>query len=281
MSKSRVTKKNVTAKNLVPLDDSSSSDSEPKLIQPKVTLPQSTFDNKVVLAKALDKFSLVSKDFIEAVEFYKQITSDKVDETILKINTTEQDYNDMIAAKEKEYHKKEKELEEKYLNKEKELLEQYTNKKNEIKHELKNIKINTEQELKEFQLSACEEIINKNNYVLISSDDHDKQQSELDNLKKQLEDYKQTFDEKVEKKIESELLILQEKFKQDILTKGLNHKAEIAELIAQNKQQLKEIEFLNKQIENLTNEVSEQRNLTKEIAKASSKAQIMQSFNKE
>jgi dynactin complex subunit len=65
------------------------------------------------------------------------------------------------------------------------------------------------------------------------------------------------------------------------VTKDLNHKAETAELIAQNKQQLKEIEFLNKLIANLTNEVSEQRNLTKEIAKASSKAQINQSFTKD
>ena len=103
----------------------------------------------------------------------------------------------------------------------------------------------------------------------------------MKNVKDKLEEFEKSFNDKLVKKIELEKLILQDKLKQDSMTKDLNHKAEIAELIAQNKQQLKEIEFLNKLIVNLTNEVSEQRNLTKEIAKASSKAKINQSFNKD
>jgi hypothetical protein len=263
----------------------------------------SDFDNKKALAKAINNMSGISKDFMSSIEAWKEITSDKIGQIINDIETKTNEYNELIVKKEKEYDEKEKiliekyksqdkELDEKYKNKEKELDEKYKTKKQEIHQQFKieakeleqqskNSKIETEQQLKEFQINACNEIAIKNDYKLVSLNEYEKMQQELKNTKDKLEEFEKSFNDKLIEKIELEKIILHEKLKQDFVTKDLNHKAETAELIAQNKQQLKEIEFLNKLIANLTNEVSEQRNLTKEIAKASSKAQINQSFTKD
>ena len=73
-------------------------------------------------------------------------------------------------------------------------------------------------------------------------------------------------------KIELEKTKLEDIFKQDKLTLQLTHKAEIAELIAQNKQHIREIEILNSTISNMKSEIAEQRNLTKEVAQAQANA---------
>lgn len=260
-------------------------------------------DTKKNLTKAINNISNISKDFISSIETWKELTSEKINQIISDIDSKTLEYNELIIKKEKEYDDKEKNLIEKYKNKEKELDEKYKNKEKdfdekyktkkqevqqqfkieakELEQQAKNSKIETEQQLREFQINACNEIAIKNEYKLISLNEYEKNQQELKNVKDKLEEFEKSFNDKLVEKIELEKLILQDKLKQDSMTKDLNHKAEIAELIAQNKQQLKEIEFLNKLIVNLTNEVSEQRNLTKEIAKASSKAQINQSFNKD
>ena len=187
---------------------------------------------------------------------------------------------------------KEKELDEKYTNKDKELDEKYKNKKKdlqqehkryctEIEQDCKNKQIETAQQLKEYQIEACEKIASENNYNLIAIKDYEKILSERDFSLEKLAEYELSSANLIKEKIEMEKITLQEKLKQDTIMIDLNHKAEIADLKAQTKQQLKEIEFLNKLIMNLTNEVSEQRNLTKEIAIASSKSQITQSFTKD
>lgn len=260
-------------------------------------------DNKIILSKALIGLTDISKKFISSIDTWKEITTDKINQINTDIELKTKEYNDLIEKKEKEFDIKEKELLEKYKNKEKDLDEKYKNKEKEfdekyrlkkqevqqqfkietkeLEQQTKNNKIETEQQLKVFQINACAEIAAKNDYKLVSLNDYEKHQQELKNIKDKFEDLEKSFNDKLIEKIESEKIILQEKLKQDSMTKDLNHKAEIAELIAQNKQQIKEIEFLNKLIINLTNEVSEQRNLTKEIAKASAKAQINQSFGKD
>jgi 1-aminocyclopropane-1-carboxylate deaminase/D-cysteine desulfhydrase-like pyridoxal-dependent ACC family enzyme len=65
---------------------------------------------------------------------------------------------------------------------------------------------------------------------------------------------------------------------QALLNKELGHKAHIAGLTAQVEQQVREISVLRETIANLKHEIAEQRSLTKEVAVASSKSQIQQSF---
>lgn len=66
----------------------------------------------------------------------------------------------------------------------------------------------------------------------------------------------------------------------EIKTMELTHKANNAQLVAQVEQQKKEISVLNSTIENLKNEIKEQRELTKQVAMASSKSQITQTIGK-
>ena len=111
--------------------------------------------------------------------------------------------------------------------------------------------------------------------------EYEKTISECEELKAKNGELESTMESKITEKVEIEKQLLQEKATQNNLTFTLNHKAEIAELTAQNRQQIKEIDMLNKLIVNLTKEVSEQRLLTKEIAIASSKPQIKQSLSKD
>lgn len=296
---SKQVKKSVNRTN-VELSESSSEESEVETVPIKkavksVKTPTSEspeINDRVVIAKALNNYSNVSKEFTKALETWNQITTERVNEIIINIevkkneydeliNKKAKEYNDLMEQREKEYTKKESELEDKYKNKKQDLEQDYKMKSIEMEQQIKNTKIETEQKIKEFQIIACEEIATKNNYVLVSQNDYEKLQAELQSMKEKISEIESNFNDKLVEKIELEKNVLQDKLKQDTIAIDLNHKAEIAELNAQTKQQIKEIEFLNKLIVNLTNEVSEQRNLTKEIAKASSKAQITQSFNKD
>ena len=257
--------------------DSDSSDSQKKnnKIRPMVK------DDKFNIAKALNKFSLISKEFQEFADGWKEITTERIEEIMITIESKNKEYENLIKNKEEEFKNKNKILEEEYKDKNKILEEKYREKNIDLEHEFKNFSMENKLKFREDEMKTCEEISKKNNYKLMLLNDYEKIFSELEITKEKLAELETTFNNKLIEKIESEKQIVHEKIKHDIDTKVLNHKAEIAEIMAENKQQLKEIEFLNKLIINLTNEVSEQRTLTKEIAQASSKAQIKQSFQKD
>jgi hypothetical protein len=313
----------------IELSDSESDESDEDVIQPKsmtrfvtskhdiissVKDTRSGTTDRIVLSKALNDFTSISESFCDAVDKWKEITSDRISDIVGNIESKKIEYSELIENKEKEYKNKEKDVEDKYKNKKIDLQQEYKilnieldqlfknkhieleqefknkqidieqrfkNKQIDIEQQNKNKQIETEQQLREFQIVACEKIANNNDYMLITKKDYEKTQSDLEILKDNLSDIEGNIEDRINKMIEIEKASLQEKLKQDNLTKDLNHKAEIADLIAQNKQQVKEIEFMNRINDNLTNEVSEQRNLTKEIAKASSKSQITQSFTKD
>lgn len=191
---------------------------------------------------------------------------------------------DIIKLKEIEYKIMEK-------NREYEELEIRMNKYIELKtEEMKN-------KNKEMEIEKCMEVARKNNYMMIINQEYEKKNRELEILKEKNEELEIKFEEKLEEKIEMEKERIQtmnkqyeekinnEKEKlvnlqqQEIITKELKHKAEIAELIAQNRQQTREIEFLNQSIVNLKNEISEQRTLTKEVAQAQANAQAQMTHN--
>jgi len=249
-------------------------------------------NDRIKFTKSLNKIAQIEKDFHKAVESFGKISNGHIIEIIENIETKTKEYEILIELKDKLYKNKEKELDEKYTNKDKELDEKYKNKKKDLQQEhkrycteldqdYKNKQIETVQQLKEYQIEACEKIASENNYNLIAIKDYEKILSERDSSLEKLAEYELSSANLIKEKIEMEKLNIQEKLKQDTIVINLNHKAEIADSKAQINQQLKEIEFLNKLILNLTNEVSEQRNLTKEIAIASSKSQITQSFTKD
>jgi hypothetical protein len=119
---------------------------------------------------------------------------------------------------------------------------------------------------------AFEEFGKKYNYQLVLIDEYEKKENEISTLQDKNEELNLKMEEKVDEKVELAKTKLEDSFKQEKLTLELTHKAETAELIAQNKQHIREIEILNSTISNMKSEIAEQRNLTKEVAQAQANA---------
>ena len=147
-----------------------------------------------------------------------------------------------------------------------------------LENDFNNNKLDTTQKLREFQLDACGEFANKYEHVVIKEEEYAKMSDTIDSLTTQLTSLQEKKEEELDSAIKKEQQLHHIKLKQELNTLELNHKVITAELIAQTNQQKREVEMLNNTIENLKHEIAEQRNLTKEIAKASSKSQITQSF---
>ena len=104
-----------------------------------------------------------------------------------------------------------------------------------------------------------------------------------DNVQKSLQDYtelKKNFDKQCAQIKEEEKNKYQDKLNMDIRTIDLTHQLNNAQIAAQLEQQKKEILVLNNTIESLKSELKEQRELTKQVAQASSKSQINQTIGK-
>jgi hypothetical protein len=249
-----------------------------KLVEEVKELTQGTLNDTITLANKTEK-EYIEKG-VQLKKEYDNKTEQLDKEYVNKTEQTEKEYVNKTEQLDKEFKTLNDELTETFKNKNTELLQQFKHNKKDLEQQFKNEKIDTEQQLRQYKLEACEKIATENDYKLIPLKEYEKNQSELDELKETHAELQSNTEDKIKEKIEIERQSLQEKLAHHNTTIELNHKAEIAELTAQNRQQIKEIEMLNKLIINLTNEVSEQRLLTKEIAIASSKPQINQSLTK-
>ena len=195
--------------------------------------------DRVILAKAIENFSSVYEKLNSALTELKGVTTEKINEYSLMIETKKQDYNDLNERLDREFKSKQSDLQNK---------------------------------LKDINMLAFEEFAKKYNYQLVLIDDYEKKETEISTLQDKNEELNLKMEEKVEEKVELAKTKLEDSFKQEKLTLQLTHKAETADLIAQNKQHLREIEILNSTIINMKSEIAEQRNLTKEVAQAQANA---------
>jgi len=195
--------------------------------------------DRVILAKAIENFSSVYEKLNLALTELKGVTTDKINEYALMIETKKQDYTDLSEGLDREFKLKQSDLQTK---------------------------------LKEINMIAFEEFGKKYNYQLVLIDEYEKKENEISTLQDKNEELNLKMEEKVDEKVELAKTKLEDSFKQEKLTLELTHKAETAELIAQNKQHIREIEILNSTILNMKSEIAEQRNLTKEVAQAQANA---------
>ena len=133
--------------------------------------------------------------------------------------------------------------------------------------------IETDQFLKEYKYKGAIEILQEEGEVSIKSDRLDKMKEEIDLLRdghtEELEKIKKDERGKAKSALE------------DALSRAeLKHQAEIANLSAEANQQKKEIKTLQDTIDNLKNELAEQRKLTKDVAQAGRAAPITQNLAK-
>jgi hypothetical protein len=293
----------VTKKKTIQQDDNSDSeyDSTDELVTSELKTHNSKKSNSLKVEiihdeninETLKSLGPYIAPLVKTVESLKELLSGKLDEMVTNYNKKQKEYIELIEQKEKEYKNKTEQLEKEFKDKDvelnevfktknTELLQKYKYDKIDLEQKIKNEKIEAEQEIRKYKLEACEKISSDNDYKLVPLKEYENMDSECKELKERNGELESNMQDKIKERIEIEKQIFDDKEKQSNLTNELNHKAEIAELTAQNKQQIKEIEMLNKIIVNLTNEVSEQRILTKEIAIATSyKPQITQSASKD
>jgi hypothetical protein len=204
--------------------------------------------DRLQLAQAINNITLSGNTFVKAVESLSAFSQERLSELDMQIDSKKREYEQMNSH---------------------------------LENEFKNNQIETKQRLNEFKIKACEELVKDYNMQVIKNEDLYKLKSDLTVLQKELSEVNKSFDDKLRNDVEKEKQFYTSKLQQETSTLTLNHKAQIAELSAQCAQQKKEIEMLNRTIENLKHEVAEQRTLTKEVAIASSKAQITQQIGRE
>lgn len=272
-------------------------------VKPKMAVTTSSGDNtRIKLANAIYNLTIKGDELMNAMKGF-----DSFRESIIKLDieteTKKQEYDDylskleqthknkmkelLIEFEEKEkalhakFHTLNKDLEEKFYDQNKKLENEYKDRSMTIQNDLKNLQISSSQKIAEFKIKACEEFAKENNKILIAKEDHahiiktnEKLLTDYDSLMAKYESECKELRLDEQKKYTAQL-------KNEMSIFELKSKAENSEIKAQVEQQKREIEMLNRVIENLKTELAEQRTLTKEVAQASSKSQITQKFGKD
>ena len=115
---------------------------------------------------------------------------------------------------------------------------------------------------------------------ILKQDEYTLQVETIARVNRELEELKKKFESNCNVIRQEEKTKFETEIKRQYASQEQIYKTSTAEIKAQHTQQLKQIETLNETIQTLKHEIAEQRLLTKEIAQASAKSQISQSFGK-
>lgn len=210
-------------------------------VQPPVAIKASTGDtDRLQLAASINNLVLRGEQFTSAIESLNQFTKERLVQLDIQISSKKQEFTELSHQLENEY---------------------------------KNLQIKLKQELDEFKISAVEKVLSPLGFTHVNK-------IEYQNLKNENSDLRDTMEEKIESAVNIETSKKNMEKEIALQNRDLQHKAEVAGLRAEVEQQKKEIAMLNSTIQNMKQEIAAQRELTKEVAQASSKAQITQTIGK-
>jgi len=257
--------------------------------------------DRVQLAQAINNFTLKSEQFLQEMKNFDAFR-EKVFKLDLLIESKKQEHEQTITSLDNEFSSRKKDLETQYSELTKKLKTEYdemvkklgTEQSDKIKKcetefadknkQLSNLyedeAIKMRRKLEADKSTACAEYAKSLGMRFGKEEEY---KALTDSVQKAVQDYtelKKNFDKQCATAREEERTKYQTKLDNDTKTMELTHKANNAQLLAQVDQQKKEILVLNSTIENLKNEVKEQRALTKEVAQASAKGQINQTIGK-
>lgn len=194
----------------------------------------------MALARALNHVASSSDAFTRAVDEYKAFTSKTIQEVDDRIAATKLDYEDQKTKFESDYKRR---------------------------------KVELELQFQRDEAVACEAVLTKHGKVSVLKADYDTLRADAAAAKQAL----QTAVEETRKEADG----AHRRALQAALTnKDMEHKANIAEIKAQNEQLLKQIEGLYKTIGEQRDEIKAQRQLTQSVAEAGKQGAITQSFGK-
>lgn len=214
-----------------------------------VLKPSAGDSDRLQFAVAINNLTAKSEALVAALQEIQTFDREKIQSIEMKLEAKKKEYADMTQTLTAQYEQAQKDLE----------------------NELIDTKIKQSQEIRQHGLTAANNLLQTMGMTSISGEKLNAMISELASIKEisssALTKAVQDAQNQADARLERELSAIQ-----------LQHKAAIASLEAQVQQQVKEIRVLNDTISGLKHELSEQRQLTKEVAQASSKSQISQNF---
>lgn len=190
------------------------------------------------------------------------------------------DYDDLRKKMETEHFDKSKKLESENLERAKKLESEFVDKRKALTNTFEDSQIDIKRKIAEDKSKQCEIYAKELKMKYIKEDEH---KSLMEQIQKTLQDYnelKKSFDKQCDQIRTDESKKYNAQLKNETTTLELTHKANNATIHAQVEQQKKEIQVLQQTIDSLKSEIRDQRELTKEVAQASSKAQITQTIGK-
>jgi len=193
---------------------------------------------RLQLAQSIHNLVLRGESFVSAMEHLTTFSKERLVDLDLKIESKKQEFQDLTTQ---------------------------------LGNQYKDVEIKLKQHLQEHKLEAVKEVLSGLHMIYLETSEHTRLVTELDVLKS-------TTAQQLETALEQEKSAAKIVMAQVHHNLQLIHKAETASLVAHVEQQVKEIGVLKETISNLKHEIAEQRSLTKEVAIASSKSNIQQSF---
>ncbi len=251
--------------------------------------PSSSLSDRLQLAQAINNLVYKGDAFTSALEQLNGMTSERLTELDLQIESKQHEYDELIQKIETEHLDKTKSLQNEYVSLEKELRSNFENNKKDLERTfennrkeleltLKNSQIETSQKLREYKLKACATMATENNMLLVEKSDYDKLIGEKNIVALELKQLKDKFDASLKAEVAAERGKFAAQLQQEKTTMDLTYKMQTADVNAQVSQLQKEVLVLNKMIDNLNRELAEQRNLTKEVASSAARSAINQTF---
>jgi hypothetical protein len=259
--------------------------------QPMYLSTSSSKDSdRIQLIQAINNFTLKGEQLMESMRSFDTFR-EQIAKLDIQINAKKSEYEEIGQSLEQTHMSKLKKLESEYTDRSKVLASshadaskklelEYEDKSRKLSNDFKNSQIETKQKLAEYKLKACEDLAKENGMVLIKSDDLVGLQQNVTKTNGELDTLKKAYDKDMDKIRSEEKAKYTAQLDNEKKILQLNSNLTNAEMKAQVDQQVKEIQVLKQQIESLKHELAEQRLLTKEVAQASAKAQITQSFAK-
>lgn len=254
-----------------------------------VDTDKSNLSDRLQLAQAINNLVFKGDAFTNALEQLHELTNERLTELDLQIESKQQEFVKLTQKIESEHEMKtkfleseydmlEKKLENKYEAEKDELEKSYENRSKELELNFKHEQIETNQKLREYKLKACKELATENGMLLVEKSDNDKLLGEKSALANELKQLKDKYDTTLKAEVSAEKNKFDALLKQEKTTMDLTYKMQTADVNAKVVQLEKEVTVLNKMIDNLKNELAEQRNLTKDVASSASRSAINQSF---
>lgn len=274
--------------------------SKPSVYLTNTNLKSSDSD-RIHLAQAINNFTLKSEQLMQEMKNFETFRESIAKLDILietkkqeyketneameqshknQIKKLESEYNEMTKKLKSEFDDLRKKMESDNFEKTKKMESEFADKKKVLTNTYEDAQIDLKRKIAEDKSKQCEIYAKELKMKFVKEEEH---KALIEQVSKALQDFnelKKTFDKQCDVVRVEESKKYASLLKSETMTIELTHKANNATLQAQVEQQKKEILVLQQTIDSLKTEIREQRELTKEVAQASSKAQITQTIGK-